>query len=303
MAILTLLYHRVGYLKKDTFQLGVSPENFRGQMCWLKDRYPVVRFEEDWSRAKGDAVCITFDDGYLDNFTVALPILEELQIPATVFVATGGMETGACMWWDELERLLLEDGIVYPGTFTLEDELFHCTWKTYTYEERKDLLFVLHRLMLAYISTNQRNDWLEQMRMWREAGDETKGDYSRIWAETRAVELMNNRWLTIGAHTVSHPSLGRLEAGEQREEIGASMKILESLLNRKISTFSYPFGTKGDYSDVSIGICRELGLEKAASNYPGIWEPGIDNFQVPRCIVRDWNVQEFAKQVKEMWEK
>ena len=85
--VLTLLYHRVNNLKHDKHLLAVTPDNFYKQLMFLKEHYPIVRFEEDWNNLREDAVCITFDDGYMDNFTNALPILQELEIPATVFVA------------------------------------------------------------------------------------------------------------------------------------------------------------------------------------------------------------------------
>jgi peptidoglycan/xylan/chitin deacetylase (PgdA/CDA1 family) len=53
-------------------------------------------------------VVVTFDDGYIDNYTFAYPILEELQIPATIFVTSGYIEKEREYWWDELERILFE---------------------------------------------------------------------------------------------------------------------------------------------------------------------------------------------------
>ena len=80
-----------------------------------------------------DAVAITIDDGYLDNLQYAVPILEELEIPATIFVSTGTMEQDRELWWDELESLLLVGGSFTPF-FALEDEEFGCRWDTSTWE-------------------------------------------------------------------------------------------------------------------------------------------------------------------------
>src|SRR5689334_4536799 len=74
--VVILLYHRVTTLPADPQLLAVSPDNFRAHLKFLKENFPVVRFEDDWSEVKKPAVAITFDDGYADNALEALPILE-----------------------------------------------------------------------------------------------------------------------------------------------------------------------------------------------------------------------------------
>ena len=104
--VLTLYYHRVNNLKTDYNLLCVSPIKFRQQMLYLKRNYQIVRFEENWNLLDSDAVAITFDDGYIDNLEYALPILEELEVPATIFISTGTMNQNKELWWDELEQLI-----------------------------------------------------------------------------------------------------------------------------------------------------------------------------------------------------
>jgi peptidoglycan/xylan/chitin deacetylase (PgdA/CDA1 family) len=91
--VVVLLYHRVTTLTSDPEMLSVSPDNFRAQMRHLKETVPLVRFEEDWTKVSKPAVAITFDDGYADNALEALPILEEVGVPATFFVSTGTIGT------------------------------------------------------------------------------------------------------------------------------------------------------------------------------------------------------------------
>src|ERR1700674_4950010 len=85
--VVVLLYHRVTTIPSDPEMLAVSPDNFRAQTRYLKENFPIVRFEEDWTKARKPAVAITFDDGYADNVLEALPILEEVEVPATFFVS------------------------------------------------------------------------------------------------------------------------------------------------------------------------------------------------------------------------
>lgn len=298
--ILTLLYHRVNSLKYDKNLLAVTPANFYEQMSYLKKNYRIVRFEQDWNEITDDAVCITFDDGYRDNFTNALPILKELDIPATIFVTTGNINTSEEFWWDELERLLLDWQRSYEKTFSLRDDFFSCQWPTETLYDRENLYDTLHWLMYDKITVAKRKDWIAQLRKWSQAGNTGRKENQAM--QTSELEI-NSPLLTIGAHTVNHPSLKSLTVQEQRNEISQSITDLEALLKQKITVFSYPFGTKNDYDTTTIDICREKNIVKAAANFSGLWTAQCDNYQIPRNIVRNWEVDEFIHKINSFWEK
>jgi peptidoglycan/xylan/chitin deacetylase (PgdA/CDA1 family) len=90
--ITVLAYHRVAIDEDDIN--AVSLENFEKQMAFLKRRYSVIRLDELLSRMNAGlnderSVVITFDDGYLDNYTNAVPILEKYELPASFFISTG----------------------------------------------------------------------------------------------------------------------------------------------------------------------------------------------------------------------
>lgn len=296
--VLTLLYHRVINLEYDKNLLAVSPDIFYEQMLFLKKNYPIVRFEQDWNGVTGDAVCVTFDDGYMDNFTNALPILEDLDIPFTVFIVTGNINTHEEFWWDELERILLDRQKIYDETFTLEDELFSCQWLTGDFSDREELYDTLHWLIYNKITVEKRKKWMDQLRKWSRT--ESIGRKEN-WAMQVYKIKEKLPIVTIGAHTVNHPSLKNLMEWEQRYEINQSIKELEYLFKRNINVFSYPFGTRNDYDKTTINICKEENIYKAAVNIPGVWTPYCDRYQIPRNIVRNWSISEFTKKLNEFW--
>lgn len=101
-----ILYHRVADTKNDPHRLCVSPENFREQIKFLKANFrivPLVQFvmEVRSKKLKNKTMAITFDDGYADNLHNALPILQEYNIPATIFLTTGHMGQEGPFYWDE----------------------------------------------------------------------------------------------------------------------------------------------------------------------------------------------------------
>ena len=92
--ICVLFYHRVADDHPNAWT--ISNAVFERQINWIRDRYEIISLEEAQRRLRNrfnsrTAVCITFDDGYADNCTCALPFLIKNQIPCTYFVSLGNV--------------------------------------------------------------------------------------------------------------------------------------------------------------------------------------------------------------------
>ncbi|WP_224982613.1 polysaccharide deacetylase family protein [Geomonas agri] len=296
--VLILLYHRVTRLEHDPQLLAVSPENFRAQMRYLKENFALARLDDDWERIPKPAVVVTFDDGYADNALEALPILEELQVPATFFVATELLGSGREFWWDDVERLLLTER-TYPPALELQINGAAKRWDTAMPQQRarcyQELLPLLRREL-----PQQREDHLDKLRSWAGAGKEGRATHRSLSGEELRT-LAASPQVTLGAHTVTHSSLSTLPASHQREEIAASRARLEELTGKKAEVFSYPFGTRRDYTGATVSVCRELGFARTCSAFPGQWRAGTDVQQLPRQVVRDWDLATFKKQLSRFW--
>ena len=130
---LILIYHRVTNVKPDVQVLSVSPENFSEQMKILKDYYNPISLIQLYEASKigripPNSVVLTFDDGYVDNFTDVKPILDYYNIPATIFVTAGLVDNEKEFWWHELEQIILElnsilDSNLQQLTSKLKDEI------------------------------------------------------------------------------------------------------------------------------------------------------------------------------------
>lgn len=300
--VLTLYYHRINVLETDYNLLCVSPVKFMQQLLYLKSQYQIVPFEEDWNLLDSDAIAITFDDGYLDNLEYALPVLEELQVPATIFVSTGTMDQSKELWWDELERLILVDDSM-PLCFRLVDDEFDCQWNTSTWEYRKNCYKSLHYLMKNFISPVRRENWLNQLWNWRGMKREPREKNLTVSLDD-CKKLAESKVITIGAHTISHPSLANLDRTDQATEIKRSIDCLSDITEKKITVFSYPFGSYGiDFNEDTIEICRNNGILKAASTENALWDSRTNPYKIPRKVVRDWNLYEFERKIAEYWEE
>jgi peptidoglycan/xylan/chitin deacetylase (PgdA/CDA1 family) len=296
--VIVLVYHRVAALTFDPEMLAVSPENFRAQLRYLKETFPIVRFDEEWTKLGKPAVAITFDDGYADNALEALPILKEVGAPATFFISTGTIGTTDEFWWHEVERIILEKQDL-PSRFTLEDGSCGRSWPAASPGERQEFYHGIVRLMND-AETGRRNNCLSQLRSWARIEVEA-ADKHRSMTVDELRFLAKSSEATIGAHTVNHSRLSSLSPEAQREEIFSSKCALEGWLGQEISTFSYPFGRRSDYTKQSIALCRQAGFTRAAANFPAQAHCWTDPYQIPRHLVRNWPVETFAEKLRGFW--
>jgi peptidoglycan/xylan/chitin deacetylase (PgdA/CDA1 family) len=276
-----LLYHRIADVACDPWDLCVQPKAFDQQLQDLKKKYTVLPLEEivhQWRRRQvmKNAVAVTFDDGYLDNFTDAMPLLEHHDIPATFFITGGPYGDNQAFWWDELQALLFEsevlpahcsfniDGIMVEQD--LGDEQYLDSdlklelrqWKSGMLRKgaRLQLYYGLWEV-LKFSAQAIRDEAMEAIRAWAASGNMALP--VRMNNEQIMV-LHRHKLFTIGAHTVSHPALSVLEGGEQLKEMHANKTALENLLRSTIQLLAYPYG---NYNELTLALSKKAGFEAA----------------------------------------
>jgi peptidoglycan/xylan/chitin deacetylase (PgdA/CDA1 family) len=302
---LILLYHRVAEEKdssSDPFRLCVTPEHFASQMDIVRQTFtPVSLFDMTKALQNGDlprqAVAVTFDDGYADNLYNAKPILESYDIPVTFFIVSGSI--GRSFWWDQLAQSIFVPRRL-PRNFSLSINGKSHKWQLRDSgtRSRRKLIASLYGIMKP-LPDEKRRQVLERLSNWAGITLDGQQDRRALTAE-EMVQLASGNYIEIGAHTVTHRPLGMLPVDEQRQEIIKSKENLELTLNKPITSFSYPFGQRSDYTAETSTIVREAGFECACTNIVDVAKVGSDLFQLPRYWVRDWSGPEFSRRI-EKW--
>lgn len=295
-SVCVIFYHRVNELIFDQHNLCVSPMNFEQHMRYLKKNYNILRFEDEWQDTDRDSVVVTFDDGYLDNYENAIPILNELEIPATFFVSSSCLNGDKEFWWDELETILLLEKI--PDVFCLEDKEYRCRWKTKSLGERINCYRSLRRMMMNLTNYEKRCAWMNQLWEWSGYPRQIRMHNQTI-TDAICKEISEMKNLSIGSHTVSHPALGSLAWEEQMWEIRESKKYLEELIGKKVETLSYPLGS---YNEDSGRICSEVGIKKAATTIRKLWNPHESLYEIPRFCIQNWNFWQFKAELEKTFQ-
>jgi peptidoglycan/xylan/chitin deacetylase (PgdA/CDA1 family) len=296
-----LLYHRVTRLDADPQELSVSPGNFFEHLDILKKKYRILEVEEfadlliRRKKFPKRSVLLTFDDGYADNFHEALPILESHSAQALFYIATELLDTNKEFWWDELERILLgKDFSSSTLEVVVKAETF--VFDVSALQQRRRAYDTLHP-HLKYSAPFERDKLLDTLRT--ACGISAQGRPThRVMTKEEVRKLASSSSAVIGAHTHRHPTLSVISYREQAEEIVRSRDILQQIARAKIHHFSYPFGSKKDYDHGTVKICKESEFKMVSSNYYGQVHRWSDRLQLPRILVRDWDIGVFSKQLK-----
>ena len=320
---LILIYHRVTNVKPDVQVLSVSPENFSEQMKILKDYYnPISLIQLYEASKKGrippNSVVLTFDDGYVDNFTDVKPILDYYNIPATIFVTAGLVDNEKEFWWHELEQIIFSNKklpadinikinnkeyhweLTIPEQIGTEIDSIDFNWGI-TDPSPSNSRQRMYSDLSTMMDTMKKDDREFILKTFRELS----GFHPIIRNKFRAlsseelIELKKGNLVDIGAHTIWHSPLPFLTKEEQWNEIKGSKDLLEKIIGKAVRTFAYPYSNEIGFNQNTLDLVRSAGFQVACAYTPGQVRFRSNPFQFPRLLVRNWGSDIFRETLKE----
>lgn len=286
-----LMFHRVRPSTAEAFSpnggLEITPEFLDAALAHVKARgYDIVSLDDALKAlAQGDAgrrpfVALTFDDGYRDLLAHALPVLERHGAPFTAYIASGFADGTARLWWMEMEeaiRRLDHVEIVVAGAPVSRScrsaqekaEAFaEIYWLLRAGDEAElrrvvDALCVAARIDPAALTRAACLDW------------------------EALAPLAHHELAMIGAHSVTHPRLAKLDAAAARREMAESRDAIEGALGIDIRHFCYPVGDRTSAGPREFALASELGFRSAVTTRPGVLFPEhtAHLFALPRVSV------------------
>ncbi len=318
-----LLYHRVAELDSDPQLLCVKPKHFAEHLQVLARYGYRMRVDElAESLHNGTlprrAIAVSFDDGYADNLYNAKPLLQSYDVPATVFVTSGYIGRDLEFWWDELERLLLKP-LTVPAELSLVIGAKSYRWKASAESSQAEHVRAAQPRSSSRVKTDtgsrfslywslcgvlrnlpelERRRALEKLLTWSGAAVTSRSTH-RPMTNHELASLAGDAIFEVGAHTVWHPVLSSIPQPMQESEVQGSKAFLEEALGRTVNSFSYPYGTRLDYTTETTDIVGAAGFTSACSNFAGTVWRNTDRFQLPRCLVRDWDGDTFEQKLRE----
>jgi peptidoglycan/xylan/chitin deacetylase (PgdA/CDA1 family) len=295
--IAVLCYHRVG-TKGLPIYSALPPEIFEAQMRYLRHRYKIISVSELCEelinpQLTESAVVITYDDGYVDLFHHAFPVLKKYQIPATVFLAVHAIENNEVPWYDRVFAVLQ----LLPDT-SLDIQLG--SLRHFALGSPANRLHVADQIMreLRSLPEELRRNCVSDLEQRVRLPKESLSGRMLSWEQVRS---MHRGGVSFGSHSLSHRVMGRLPLEEVEHELRESKEIIEKRLGAPVDAFAFPFGQPSDIGGVSSDFLAACGYRCAMTTVEGINAPGIGPYQIrrtqichePSLPIFAWNLSTF----------
>jgi peptidoglycan/xylan/chitin deacetylase (PgdA/CDA1 family) len=276
-----IMFHEIQKDLRAELTTGTSVALFEYSLGWLRrEGWKIVNLEECLERVSGNDrshryAVLTFDDGYRDNVSVALPILERHNAPFHMYVPTGAPTRALQAWWLGLRELIRSRDEV---TVDAMDTRFHCPD------------FQTKVSALARTSQWVHEDYHRAAMLaptFQKAGVSLPALNDAYFLD--AVEIQNlsrHPLASIGGHTTSHPALATLDASSARAEMADNRNYLQSLIQLPVRHFAYPYGGPKACGPREEQLANDVGFLTAVTTQVGqLGDRHLNHFALPRIFV------------------
>lgn len=221
------------------------------------------------------AVALTFDDGYRDNLTHALPELERLGIPATIFLVPQLVTREITAWWEELFWAFTNaqaHRIEWNGRELPLDR---------TSQRLRTAGLVAEELKL--VDTAARTAAVAELVSLLEPTGESGID--EMFLDADECRVLRDRGIELGSHSARHAILSRETAEAQDHDLSWSRQELERLLGVDVNLLAYPNGGPNDFNSATIAAAERAGYQNAMTLLRGRNTPSTPPFQIRRIML------------------
>jgi peptidoglycan/xylan/chitin deacetylase (PgdA/CDA1 family) len=309
---LVLMYHRIAGTAEDPWKMAVTPQNFEAQISFLKKNYQIISLDQmldnlERKTIEPNTVCVTFDDGYADNYLTAKPILESQDCPATFFIATEYIKGHLPYWWDELERITLYAERLprkisikikdRPFEFDLGESQFlnknqlrqHRLWRS---EEKpvsaRCLLFMALYEVLIELPFKELQAAISELKCCTDDSETNETKRPMTISELR--EIVSTPQLQIGLHTATHAALSLYSEPQQITEIADGEKWLKKNGIQPTRVLAYPHGK---FDETTLAVVAKCQLRAALTVRKQTVKKDSFRYSLGRFQVNNWNEREF----------
>lgn len=259
---LILMYHGISLSKNNLFNSRHTYiKDFENQLIYLKKHTNIISikdyFKENFNPEKIN-VAITFDDGYLNNLTFALPLLEKHKVPASFYSTCLFQEENPYVWADFLQ---ITSYYGKEKMFFSEEEYKKKNFQYYRVSDDKPLLTIIKKEKVEYSFKKEIFEKLEDV------FEKNKLNHLMLWKlmnEENLNSISKSEFVTIGSHGYFHNNLGELDIENALFEIKNSKHTLENIIQKEIDEIGYPdgsFNSKLIIESKNIGLKYQLGTE------------------------------------------
>lgn len=283
---------------------GLDIQLFKKQIEFMKMNFNIVTMEQVIAAVKGleelpeRALLLTFDDGYIDNYTYALPILEEAGIQGSFFITGKTFDTHTLLDVNKIHYILasadinklLEDVFErmnhYRGRefeYASNEELF-CQYAVANRFDCKETIFV-KRILQTVLPERLRNKISSDL-FEKYVGISEETLAYELYLSEEQIKTMKRHGMYIGIHGYDHYWLGNLSPDKMRDDIFKALEVMNSFIDKNEWVMNYPYGS---YNDDVIEFIKSKGAVIGLTTDVRVADLSKDSrFELPRFDCNDF---------------
>ena len=232
-----LVYHGIclnDHLRFNT--LFIKLKTFESQLQLYKKYFNLVSLDDFYQQNfKNDKfnICLTFDDGFANNYKYVLPLLDKYQVPAVFFI-TGIRKAGYDILWNDILSVSYRYG---PSKIVFKNEVF------LKGKDKRYISSLTGKRLVEVLQSTGFEDKAELMQVLDPFKNSAESDY---WLQMTAEQiriLSGSKWVTIGSHGYYHNDLAKISIASAKEELIEAKQCLERITGKEIKALAFPYGS------------------------------------------------------------
>jgi peptidoglycan/xylan/chitin deacetylase (PgdA/CDA1 family) len=271
----------------------VKASQFKKQMKYLKQYWEIVHLETYMSKkfhtTKPKAI-ITFDDGYQNNYSVAYPILRELNLPATIYVVTDFIDSKDLFWFDKVIYSIQKNRLTSLDLMTVHHGLKNYSFSSIRKQRWDDIETVLTNIKAL---GPEEAEEIAQFILEFVNPDSKHLNFIMPLTRKQIIEMSKSGLIEIGAHTTHHEILTALPLSKAEQTITRSMDAINEILGKYPTHFCYP---NGNYSGKILALMQRYNFASAMTVRNDFINPrNFINHEIPRLPIGSFDSINFFK--------
>jgi peptidoglycan/xylan/chitin deacetylase (PgdA/CDA1 family) len=267
----------------------IEADHLGRMLGWLQRHFELVTVGDGVERLNTgngpSLVALSMDDGYVDNRTHLLPVLQRIGARATVYLESRPLDERVPNWSHKffacLEHLSPEEFVHRFTELSIDSRSNILLNQLVPHGEAT--VYHVKRMLKYEVPAAERSRVVDLL--FTETGGDARALTDTLYMTWDDARALHKAGVELGGHTVNHEILSRLDGETARAEIEGSRTALLRELNTDPKSFAYPFGRRWDWNDDTVRIARESGYLSATTTHAGTNSKGADPFRLKRVMI------------------
>lgn len=300
-----VMYHYVRNLKLSRYPeiKGLDYELFKEQIAWMSKNFVFVTVDdiigayEAEKNLPDNAMLLTFDDGYIDNYTYCFPVLDQYKIQGVFYIPGKTFKERKLLDVNKIhfilacanQEMLMKDLLKYISKYRKEYDLPDETYLFQKYAkpnrwDSKEIIFI-KRMLQTVLPESLRNE-ISSALFEKYVGIEEEQFAEELYMNEDQIRCMKNNGMYIGLHGYDHYWLGNLGYEEMIQDINKALDAMNGIVDRDNWILNYPYGS---YSDTVVSYIKENGCKLSMTTEVGVADTEKHNqYLLPRLNTNDY---------------